>query len=238
MAFNKHKMLLIAAHLLVTSLALCASARAAENDNNTKDIFVCAAQQDWVQHAAIQSYFRSRYYDFDLRSGAFIGSPGQRFSRFPSHIASEQIRLNQQYREDIDKLFERAGYLLPYLSGTTDAAPLLQQLAIGQIEHLPEEKNIQFLRVALTQNMLNSSENAAEVIINYVAAIQQIKQLASELEPGHYSQQQGEKLDALMQQAYEYHVAFRTLAKDAIFSADLQQQLSTQLAQYCTESQG
>ena len=238
MAFTKHKVLLTAAHFLVTSLALCASAQAADNSNDTREIFVCAAQQDWIQRAAIQSYFRSRYYDFDLRSGAFIGSPGQRFSRFPSNTAPEQVRLNQQYREDIDMLFERAGYLLPYLSGTTDATPLLQQLTQGRVEHLPEEKNIQFLRVALTQNMLDSSENAAEVIIAYVAAIQQIKQLASELEPGHYSQQQGEELDSLMQQAFEYHVAFRTLAKDAIFSADLQQQLSTQLAQYCTESQG
>ena len=196
-------------------------------------VFVCEAQTDWTRHAAIENYFRSHYHEIDLKNGAFLSKNYQymNFSRTPMN--DEKLRLAKQYHERTLGMIKRLGLLLPHFSGPMDVSELLEQIESGKIKHVPDDSNVQFLRVALAQDILESDPFARYDMQQYIESLNNMESLTANIDAATIDADQAAELDKMAYVTWESHKRFLEYAKPVIFASDLHDRMSARLSERC-----
>ncbi len=218
---------------VVALVAMTASMSALADRPGADDVFVCAETSVWTNNAGIESYFSSHYYEIDLRNSAFLDGNRQfeRFAALP--MGAEKIRIANMYHDQYLAMFTRLGLLLPHFSHPMDFAALTRQIEAGQIQHYPTDGNVQFLRVSLAQDMLDSDEAAADIILHYLNSLEELEARTENIEPESFTAEQGAEMDAVLASARQAHKDFRAIAKAVIFETDLQARMSARLIKFC-----
>ena len=199
-------------------------------------VFVCEAQDDWTRQSALENYFRSHFHEIDLRNGAFLSKDYQYMNFFRMPMSEEKSQLAKQYHERTLAMIKRLGLLLPHFSHPMDAPELIKRIGSGTIQHYPDDSNVQFLRVALAQDILESEPFAKYAMQKYVKDLEDMETLTAEIEVDSFRADQAAKLDKLTYVTWESHRRFLESAKPVIFAPELHDRMSARLIERCAGS--
>lgn len=219
------------------SIALAFQSSNALADQEPDTVFVCEQQDDWTRHAAIETYFRSHYHEIDLRNGAFLSKDRQymNFARAP--MSEEKSRLAKQYHERTLGMIKRLGLLLPHLSHPMDLPELMRQIDSGSLKHYPDDDNVQFLRAALAQDVLESDQFAKYDMQKYLENLQSMETLTADIQVEDFDADDAAELDKMAYVTWESHRRFLNFAKPIIFASDLHDRMSARLIERCADRQ-
>lgn len=197
-----------------------------------KDRQLCP-HEDWTRKAAISTYFRDHYYEFDLYGGAFIGAPG-RSDRILSEPQEERIRVGTMRHDRVLGIIYRLGRLLPRFSHQMDLPAMIHQAKTGVVKDPSEGEYVQFLRVALVRDMLASSDDAGVTMARFLKYLDELESQTDAMRNGNTTPEQLQAYHDTLEQAEVSRKEFRAILKRAIFTPDLHDRMSARLTEFCS----
>ena len=209
--------------------ALCAQPIiASETNEDTR----CAGHEELTRNAAISGYFRGHYYEFDVYGGAFISAPGRSDSILAKPL-DERIRVGNMWHDRLVGIIQRLGLLLPGITHAIDLTSLIHQVQATDIHQAKSTSHMEFLRQSLLLDMLASSEQASETIVDFLTLLATMEAQTAAMHDGEFSQQQLHKFYQTLEQAEVSRKAFRQVLKQVIFNDDFNPRMSGRLAEFC-----
>lgn len=220
----------ILAMLFAVFATLCSShIMASETNDNT----LCVGHEDWTRKAAISSYFRGHYYEFDVYAGAFISAPGRSDSILAKPL-EERIRVGNMWHDRLLGIIQRLGLMLPRSSHPGDLQQLIHQVQTADIHQAKNTSHVAFLRQSLLLDMLASGDAASETIVDFLTRLMTLEAQAAAMKNGEFSLHQLHTFYQTLDQAEVSRKAFRGVLKQVIFDDDLHPRMSKRLAEFCS----
>ena len=187
------------------------------------EIAACRDDGQWVHDAAVYTYFKDSFYDLDVRFRAFIGTARENV-KAAAAMEDEQARAERYafLHEQMKGLIPRMGRLLPRMERPLDLAPMIGQMLKSEIWDPAGDHHTEYLRVALTRDMLSvpaeTARDPGPRIAAFLTYFSVVEDLLLTMKSGEGDDKDLEALDAnLSALAIGWRDGFRPIAERAIF---------------------